>query len=527
MLELNNIYNMDCLDGLRQMEDNSVDLTVTSPPYDNLRKYADETKGECEWNFDIFKPIADELFRVTKKGGVVVWVVGDACVNGGETGSSFRQALYFQQIGFKLHDTMIYEKNSSSFPARLTSQRYTQIFEYMFIFAKGKIRNDIRLIADKRNKWAGWTNWGQHSQYDAEGNLVKTNNIKPIAEFSLRNNIWKYPVSFNDKTNHPAVFPEALARDHILSWTLEGDTVLDPFMGSGTTAKMAMMNNRNYIGFERNTAYYEESLKRVGKYEGQISDNVSGQTYVDEVGEVGEVQYVYEEDKELEGKAELWKELTKELEDTFNSTSLGILKNLRVNLSYASKANDKRVQAVLEEKGIESPKNAYEAPRVDEYPLAPDNASNGLEIADIPYLEDIKDNEEAEIDWREYSEAVQKWSQSPEENEAPLTVNDVIRICDERIAEYFKSQITAPYIIGNAPDVMLFGMDGKDTSKITDEEIRIAEEALAINQPIKKHRGRPKGSKNKPKVKTDGGSGIGIEELQSEDSGFTDFVFWQ
>ena len=222
---------------------------VNSPPYDNLRTY----QGTCNWNFDIFKPIAEELYRVTKPGGIVVWIVGDAVINGGETGSSFKQALYFQEIGFKIHDTMIYEKNSSSFPAKLTSKRYTQIFEYMFVFVKGKIRNDITLIADKRNKWAGWTNWGQKSQYDNEGNLNKTSNIKPIPEYSLRNNIWKYNVSFNDKiVKHPAVFPEQLAEDCILSWSVEGDTVLDPFMGSGTTAKMALLNNRNYIGFEIN-----------------------------------------------------------------------------------------------------------------------------------------------------------------------------------------------------------------------------------------------------------------------------------
>ena len=178
-MEINNIYNLDCLTGLKQLDDNSINLTVTSPPYDNLRTYGDIT----DWNFDVFKPIAEELYRVTKPGGIVVWIVGDATVNGGETGSSFKQALYFQEIGFKIHDTMIYHKNSSAFPAKITSKRYTQIFEYMFVFVKGKIRDDIKLIADKRNKWAGWTNWGQHSQYDAEGNLLKTSNIKPIAEF--------------------------------------------------------------------------------------------------------------------------------------------------------------------------------------------------------------------------------------------------------------------------------------------------------------------------------------------------------
>ena len=153
-MELNRIYNCNCIEGMKQMADNSVDLTVTSPPYDQLRDYG-SVVDENTWNFEVFKGIAKELYRVTKPGGIVVWVIGDAVINGGETGSSFRQALYFIDCGFKLHDTMIYEKNSSSFPASRTSKRYTQIFEYMFVFVKGKIRNDILLLADKPNKWAG------------------------------------------------------------------------------------------------------------------------------------------------------------------------------------------------------------------------------------------------------------------------------------------------------------------------------------------------------------------------------------
>ena len=248
----------DCVSLMKELPDNCIDLTVTSPPYDNLRTY----KG---FTFD-YQSVIQELYRITKPGGIVVWVVGDSTTNGSESGSSFRQALYFMDTGFKLHDTMIYEKNSSAFPASRTSKRYTQIFEYMFVFCKGKIRNDITLLCDKPNKWAGHTNWGNNTQYDKEGNLKQTNNIKPVPDFSLRNNIWKYSVGFNDKTGHPAVFPEQLAQDHILSWSNEGDIVLDPFMGSGTTAKMAVLNNRYYIGFDISEEYCKIAQNRIEKY---------------------------------------------------------------------------------------------------------------------------------------------------------------------------------------------------------------------------------------------------------------------
>lgn len=340
-MEINKIYNCDCLDGLKQLPDNSVDLTVTSPPYDNLRSYG----NTLEWSFEIFKPIAKELYRVTKPGGVLVWVVGDATIRGGETGSSFKQALYFkEECGFTLHDTMIYEKNGSSRPAQKNSKRYSQIFEYMFVFTKGEIRKDITLIADKRNKWAGWAKWGKNSCYDIDGNLVEVKKNQPvIAEFSLRNNIWKYSVSFNDKTGHPAVFPEKLAEDNILSWTCEGNLVLDPFMGSGTTAKMAILNKRNYIGFEKNTEYYEKSLERVAKYEGKINNNLSGVTC--NFGEEQEtLQYNTSEDNELEGKTQLWNKYIEELNNYFNEQTLGTLKTLKFN--FVTKTNEERVKKI-------------------------------------------------------------------------------------------------------------------------------------------------------------------------------------
>lgn len=236
----NQIHNEDCTFTMDRMPDNHIDLTVTSPPYDHLRDY----NG---YSFD-FEVIAHELYRVTKEGGVVVWIVGDATINGSETGTSFRQALYFMECGFKLHDTMLFEKNSSTFPARQNGNRYTQIFEYMFIFSKGKPKT-VNLIADKPNKWAG------HTSFDGK--------IPAVPDFSPRNNIWRYTTSFNDKTGHPAVFPEKLALDHILTWSNKGDLVYDPFMGSGTTAKMCIKSGRNYIGSEISSEYCDMATTRL------------------------------------------------------------------------------------------------------------------------------------------------------------------------------------------------------------------------------------------------------------------------
>jgi site-specific DNA-methyltransferase (adenine-specific) len=263
---INKIINEDSEKVLKEIPSNSIDLTVTSPPYDEIRDY----KG---YNFTdtVLCNIIAELFRITKSGGVVVWVVGDATVNGSESGTSFRQALKFMEIGFKLHDTMIYEKNTSSFPARRDGNRYTQIFEYMFVFCKDKIKN-VNLICDKPNKWAGHTNWGKNTTRLKNGELQETSDIKPVPDFSPRNNIWKYNVGkgFNSKDKesheHPAIFPEQLAEDHIISWSNEGDIVLDPFSGSGTTSKMAKKNNRKYIGIDISEEYCKLAEKILTKY---------------------------------------------------------------------------------------------------------------------------------------------------------------------------------------------------------------------------------------------------------------------
>lgn len=233
----------DCAEVMKTIPADSIDLVVTSPPYDNLRSYHSE--------FDIDK-VAWELYRVVKVGGVVVWVVGDATIDGSETGTSFKQALCFMENGFNLHDTMIYEKNSSTYPANAKSNRYTQIFEYMFCFSKGKPKTH-NLLCDKANVCGGCT--------DFSGKLKN-----PVPEFSPRTNIWKCVTSFNDKTEHPAPMPEQLALDHIKTWSNEHDTVLYPFMGSGTTGKMAILSNREFIGIDISQEYCDMARKRIERY---------------------------------------------------------------------------------------------------------------------------------------------------------------------------------------------------------------------------------------------------------------------
>lgn len=234
----------DCVERMKEIPDGSVDLTVTSPPYDNLREY-------CGYSFD-FEGVARELFRVTKPGGVVVWVVGDATVNGSETGSSFRQALHFKgACGFKLHDTMIYCRPS---PPKQNRVRYEQHFEYMFVLSKGAVR--IRNVLTEPCKHAGRMvpRTCRDSGRDA---LARSSGI--VAAEKPRSNVWYYvPGSDINKTSHPAVFPEQLAADHIASWSSPGDTVLDPFMGSGTTGKMAVLADRRFVGIELSERYFHD-----------------------------------------------------------------------------------------------------------------------------------------------------------------------------------------------------------------------------------------------------------------------------
>ena len=262
-MEENKIYCGEASDILKAFPKESIDCIITSPPYNELRDY----KG---YSFN-FENIASELVRILKPGGVIVWVVGDQVQNGSETGTSFRQALYFKDdLNMNIHDTMIYLKNSSSFPARKEGNRYSQVFEYMFVFSKGKPKT-ANLLCDKPNAWRGWVGFGKVKKRIKSGELIEINK-KPTPEFSPRTNVWKYctgkTYSSSDTIafEHPAIFPEGLAGDNILTWTDENDIILDPFSGSGTTCKMAKLLNRKYIGIDISQEYVDIAIKRLENY---------------------------------------------------------------------------------------------------------------------------------------------------------------------------------------------------------------------------------------------------------------------
>lgn len=258
---VNKMYHGDSYKLLKKLPEESVDIVVTSPPYDDLRDY----EGVETWNFDIFKKIACELFRVMKPGGVVVWVVGDKTSKGGKSLTSYKQALFFQKLGFFMYDVIIYEKTGSAPPH---PGRYFNSFEYMFVLSKGGKPKTINLLRDKKNNWGGCQTYSVITRREKDGSLTQKER-KTINEYGVRTNIWKYTngkgfaAEESVAHKHPAIFPEKLVEDHLLSWSNEGDLVLDPFGGSGTTVKMAKKLNRNFLYFEVVEEYCHVAQKRL------------------------------------------------------------------------------------------------------------------------------------------------------------------------------------------------------------------------------------------------------------------------
>lgn len=240
-IKLNQTYLGDNVQFMKEhLKEQTIDMVITSPPYDRLRK-----NYNSEW---CPVSIIQELFRVLKDGGVVIWVVNDQTINGSETGSSFKQALLFLEHGFRLHDTMIFAKEN---PLPQNHNRYESSFEYMFCFSKGKPKtfNPIRIPTKNSGKLLNWGNRktifddNQCRRHRDEKDLICVNDTKMHA------NIFYYSLG-KSKSGHPAAFPLPLVIDQIITWTNEGDIVLDCFMGGGTTGQAARKTNRNFIGIE-------------------------------------------------------------------------------------------------------------------------------------------------------------------------------------------------------------------------------------------------------------------------------------
>ena len=250
----------DAVSFLTSLENDSLDLTVTSPPYDDMRTY---DGFSSDFNEGVWKNVLKELYRKTKKGGNVVWIVGDQTKNGSETLTSFRQAIYaVEDCGFRLNDTMIWNKGCFSSVGNLQS-RYAQVFEYMFVFSKD--RGVFNPLKDRENKRYGEKKSGSIRKVD--GNFRNMSNVgKTIKKNGIRFNVWEQIPEKNRTLKHPAKFPVALARDHILSWSNEGDLVCDPFLGSGTTAVAALESQRRFIGCDVNPKYVEMSKTRLLKH---------------------------------------------------------------------------------------------------------------------------------------------------------------------------------------------------------------------------------------------------------------------
>jgi DNA modification methylase len=255
---IDRVLNNNGIAGMKKLPDGCIPMTMTSPPYDKLREF-----GGHPWDFESFIPIAEELYRITMQGGVVVWIVADSIIDGSETGTSARQKLRFLEIGFNAHHTMVMHRKGSRWPSKV---RYGDSLEYAFVLSKGKPRT-IKLLRDKPNKHAGMVQTFNRRELD--GRQRPTGTSQPVKEMGVRSAIWTYaaggPATTKDNYafNHPALMPERMAEDHIRSWSRIGDLIFDPMCGAGTTCKMALLNHRRYLGFEVHEPYHRLAESRM------------------------------------------------------------------------------------------------------------------------------------------------------------------------------------------------------------------------------------------------------------------------
>lgn len=257
---IDNIINRECVEGMKGLPGDCIPLTVTSPPYDHVRAYGGHTFDDLT-----FRAVAQELHRITCPGGVVVWVVADGIGDHTESCTSARQKLFFREVGFKVYHTMVMARTGSRWPARV---RYGDSLEYAFILSKGKPRT-VNLLRDKSNRQAGLVYKDAPRPLDQRERPLPTVKGRPISALGVRTAVWSYSAGGRTTTrdryayDHPALMPERMAEDHILSWSRPGDLVFDPMAGAGTTCKMALLNHRRYLGFEVNPLYHAIAARRM------------------------------------------------------------------------------------------------------------------------------------------------------------------------------------------------------------------------------------------------------------------------
>lgn len=261
--ELNEIYCIDCVEGMKKIPDNSVDIVVTSPPYDGIRDY----NG---FNFDLHET-GRGLIRILKEGGIVAMVIQDQTKNFGKTLTSFKTIIdWCDNIGFKLFECVIYRKHGSE--GAWWTNRFRVDHEYMPIFLKGEkpqYFNKENLKVPSIHGGKVMTGSGSR-RTDGKTNARVT---RPINTMKCRGTIWNYLMAGDKdpiKRQHPAPFPDQIPLDFIECFCPPGGVVLDPFMGSGSTAVAAKKLNRKYIGFDTSEEYIKIAHARLRNTETQL-----------------------------------------------------------------------------------------------------------------------------------------------------------------------------------------------------------------------------------------------------------------
>jgi site-specific DNA-methyltransferase (adenine-specific) len=255
-VELNKVYQQDCIVGMRKIPDGAIDLVVTSPPYDNLRDY----NG---YSVDL-NETGKNIYRILKDGGVAVMVIQDQTKNFGKSLTSFRTIVdWCDNVGFKLFECVIYRKNGTE--GAWWKNRFRVDHEYMPIFLKGEkpqYFNKDSLKVKSKHGGKIMTGFANRKTNGETGKSI----TKAINEMKCRGTVWDYLMAGDKdpvKRKHPAPFPDKIPFDFINCFCPPNGIVLDPFVGSGSTVVGAKKLNRSFIGFDISEEYCNLTRKRL------------------------------------------------------------------------------------------------------------------------------------------------------------------------------------------------------------------------------------------------------------------------